>query len=39
MADPDWVSLSDEQLLNVRMCDLGLTIAGQAGVLALARIP
>jgi hypothetical protein len=26
--DPEWVSFSDEQLLGVRMCDLGLTIAG-----------
>ena len=24
----DWTSLSDEKLLEVRMCDLGLTIAG-----------
>src|SRR5439155_6266819 len=28
MADPEWVSWSDEQLLTVRMCDLGLTIEG-----------
>ena len=25
---PDWTSLADEQLLDVRMCDLGLTIEG-----------
>jgi len=25
---PDWTTLSDEKLLEVRMCDLGLTIAG-----------
>jgi hypothetical protein len=24
----DWVNLSDEELLDVRLCDLGLTIAG-----------
>src|SRR6195256_2117425 len=24
----DWTALSDEKLLEVRMCDLGLTIAG-----------
>ena len=24
----DWTTLSDEKLLEVRMCDLGLTIAG-----------
>jgi hypothetical protein len=28
MSDPDWASLSDEQLLGVRMCDLGVTIEG-----------
>ena len=28
MADPDWAALSDEALLDVRMCDLGLAIAG-----------
>ena len=28
MADPEWVSWSDEQLLTVRMCDLDLTIEG-----------
>jgi hypothetical protein len=27
-ADPDWVGLSDDDLLNVRLCDLGLSIEG-----------
>jgi len=27
-ADPDWVGLSDDELLNVRLCDLGLLIEG-----------
>jgi hypothetical protein len=26
--EPEWAALTDEQLLGVRMCDLGLTIAG-----------
>jgi hypothetical protein len=30
MADPEWASLSDEKLLEVRMCDLGVTLAGTA---------
>ena len=25
---PDWTTLSDDKLLEIRMCDLGLTIAG-----------
>jgi Putative zinc-binding metallo-peptidase len=28
VAEPEWASLADEQLLDVRMCDLGVTIAG-----------
>ena len=28
MSDPAWAALSDEDLLNVRMCDLGLSIEG-----------
>ena len=28
VAPPDWASYSDDQLLQVRMCDLGVTIAG-----------
>lgn len=28
MTEPAWAALSDEQLLDVRMCDLGLTIEG-----------
>src|SRR5262252_6986419 len=28
MADPEWASWPDEKLLEVRLCDLGLTIAG-----------
>jgi Putative zinc-binding metallo-peptidase len=28
VSDPAWAALSDEDLLNVRMCDLGLSIEG-----------
>jgi len=28
--EPSWVNLSDEELLDVRMCDLGLSIEGTA---------
>jgi len=28
MSDPEWASWTDDQLLAVRMCDLGLAIAG-----------
>jgi hypothetical protein len=28
MSDPEWATWSDEKLLEVRMCDLGLTIDG-----------
>jgi len=28
MSDPAWAALTDEELLDVRMCDLGLTIEG-----------
>ena len=28
MSDPAWAAFTDEQLLEVRMCDLGLTIEG-----------
>ena len=28
MSDPAWASFTDEQLLEVRMCDLGVTIEG-----------
>ena len=28
MSDPLWASLSDEDLLKIRMCDLGVSIAG-----------
>src|SRR2546427_9884005 len=28
VSDPAWAALSDEELLNVRMCDLGLSIEG-----------
>jgi hypothetical protein len=30
MPDPEWASLSDEQLLDLRMCDLGLALQGTA---------
>jgi hypothetical protein len=26
--DPSWVALKDEELLNVRICDLGVRIEG-----------
>jgi hypothetical protein len=28
VSDPAWAALSDEELLNIRMCDLGLSIEG-----------
>jgi hypothetical protein len=28
MSDPAWAAFTDEQLLEVRMCDLGVTIEG-----------
>ena len=28
MPDPDWASLGDDELLKVRMCDLGLSLGG-----------
>jgi hypothetical protein len=28
MSEPEWASFSDEKLLEVRMCDLGLSLAG-----------
>ena len=28
MSDPDWVALPDEKLLEMRMCDLGVSIEG-----------
>src|SRR4051812_2815520 len=28
LVEPDWASLADEQLLEIRMCDLGVTIDG-----------
>lgn len=28
MSDPDWASFNDDKLLAMRMCDLGLTLAG-----------
>ena len=28
MSDPTWAAFTDEQLLEVRMCDLGVTIEG-----------
>ena len=30
MPEPSWVSLSDEELLGVRMCDLGVGLEGTA---------
>ena len=36
---PDWwVSLNDEQLLDVRMCDLGVTIEGSKLEAAIAEL-
>ena len=34
----DWTTLSDEKLLEVRMCDLGLTIAGTELDLRIAQL-
>ena len=28
MSDPDWAAFGDDKLLAMRMCDLGLTLAG-----------
>jgi hypothetical protein len=28
MPDPEWASWPDEKLLEIRLCDLGVTIAG-----------
>jgi Putative zinc-binding metallo-peptidase len=38
MPDPDWADWTDEQLLALRMCDLGLTIDGTAIEPRLARL-
>jgi hypothetical protein len=35
---PGWVALSDEQLLEVRMCDLGVTLAGTEIEQHIARV-
>ena len=29
MAEPEWASWTDEQLLTVRMCDLGVSLGGE----------
>jgi len=36
--DPAWASLTDDQLLEVRMCDLGLTLAGSEIEQHIARV-
>ena len=28
MSDPDWVAFPDEKLLEMRICDLGVSIEG-----------
>ena len=38
VAPPDWASYSDDQLLQVRMCDLAVTIAGTDLELRIAQI-
>ena len=38
VAPPDWASYSDDQLLQVRMCDLGVTLAGTDLELRIAQI-
>ena len=38
MPDPDWASLGDEDLLKVRMCDLGVAIAGTEIEQRIARL-
>ena len=37
LTPPDWAAFSDEQLLALRMCDLGLTLEGSGLDKALAR--
>ena len=38
VAPPEWASYSDDQLLQVRMCDLGVTLAGTDLELRIAQI-
>jgi hypothetical protein len=38
MADPAWVAFSDEQLLAMRMCDLGVTLEGTAVAERIAQV-
>jgi hypothetical protein len=37
-SEPAWASLTDEQLLGVRLCDLGLTLAGTEIERHIARV-
>src|SRR5204862_1587484 len=37
-SDPSWVSLSDDELLGVRMCDLGVTLEGTAVEQRIAQV-
>ena len=36
--DPDWVALDDERLMELRLCDLGLELAGSAVEAPIARV-
>src|SRR5579871_783866 len=38
MAEPEWVSLPDEKLLELRLCDLGVTIEGTELEQRVARL-
>ena len=38
MSDPEWASWPDEQLLKMRLCDLGVTIAGTELAQRIAQI-
>jgi hypothetical protein len=38
MADPVWADWTDEQLLALRLCDLGLTIEGTALEARIGRL-
>jgi len=38
VAPPDWASYSDDQLLQVRMCDLGVTLSGTDLEVRIAQI-
>src|SRR5262245_2508270 len=38
MTEPEWAGFSDDKLLELRLCDLGLTIAGTALESCIAQV-